>query len=108
MNWFGVLKIDSQPTSILYTLLTQPSLATKSFISEFMPLIVQKIERGSSDTEIVNNLVEFYVPNFLPNFPPVMDVFEELDLAIAHIDYEKLRKPIQHIVSQIRAKVEQQ
>ena len=108
MNWFGVLKIDSQPTSILYTLLTQPSLVNETFVKEFVPMIIQKIESGSSDTEIVNNLVEFYVPNFLPNFRPVMDVFEELDLAIAHIDYEKLRKPIQDIVSQIRAKVKQQ
>jgi len=108
MTWFGVLKIDPQATSIVYTLLTQPSHASAAFISEFLPLIVRKIEEGSNDTEIVNNLVDFYVPNLLPNFTPVMDAFEELDMAIAHIDYEKLRKPIQYIVSQIRAQVEQQ
>ena len=107
MNWFGVLKIDPQATSVIYSLLTSGSQASREFLSPIVDISVQKIMEGKSDKEIVNNMVSFILPELVPTFEPVMDAFERFDAAISHIDYEKLRPAILNIVQQIRQQVEQ-
>lgn len=107
MNWFGVLKIDPQATSIIHTLLTSGNQAGKAFLSPVVNIAVEKIMEGKSDKEIVNNMVSFILPELVASFEPVMDAFERFDIAISHIDYEKLRPAISNIVQQIRQQVEQ-
>tara|TARA_R100000278_G_scaffold123148_1_gene111537 strand:- start:293 stop:616 length:324 start_codon:yes stop_codon:yes gene_type:complete len=107
MNWFGLLKIDPKATSIIYTLLTSGNQASKAFLSPIVDISVQKIMEGKSDKEIVNNMVNFILPELVATFDPVMDASERFDFAISHIDYEKLRPAILNIIQQIRQQVEQ-
>jgi len=38
-------------------------------------------------------------------FAPLTEALERHDLALSHIDFEKLRKPLAHIIKQIREQV---
>ena len=104
--WFDIVKIDARATNLALQLVTgKGNEMTKEFLVPIVNMIVEAINQGVSDKSILNQLMTHRISELLAMFAPLTEALERHDLALSHIDFEKLRKPLAHIIKQIREQV---
>jgi len=107
VTWFDIVKIDARATNLALQLVTDKGdEMTRAFLIPIVDMVVEAMAQGVSDKSILNQLMVHRISELLAMFAPLTEALERHDLALSHIDFEKLRKPLADIIKQIREQVE--